>query len=557
MTNAEMIEAKGINLKNRTHGSVKVTCPECSEARKNKKDPCLSVDIDSGVWNCHNCGFKGRVLEKKHKQYVPPVARLEKLSSKALSWFEKDRNISNNTLLRFSITEAKEWMPQFESEAECICFNYFRGEDLVNIKFRGPKKSFKMAKDAELLFYNLNGIQDEDECVIVEGEIDCLTLYECGIYNAVSVPNGASKGSQKLEYLDNCWEQFKDKKKVILMVDADAADYSLRDELARRIGKEVCWRVEYPEGCKDANEVLVKYGKQAVTQMLELATPWPIEGVLTMEDLYDDVVNFYEHGYPLGIKMGLPEFDQLISFMPGQLTVVTGIPGSGKSEFIDLIMCLSARNHDWSWAVCSFENQPSSLHVTKLLEKFTGKAFGFRKNLEARIAIKDLEYGIFMVDKYFHFINISQVEVTLTALLSKAKELVVRKGIKGLLIDPWNYIEHKIPAGQTETQYVSECLTEIKTFALKTDVHVFLIAHPTKMPKDRTTGKYEVPTLYNISGSAHFFSKPDNGICVYRDFSTGLVDVHVQKVRYSWLGKVGNCSFKYDTETRQYKEVII
>lgn len=553
MTNAELLEQKGIDLKKHTSGSLKTTCPECTDTRKNKKDLCLSVDIDEGLWNCHHCSWKGRVFEKKSKQYLKPLPRIEKLSKVTLNYFETVRKISNNTLLRLGVTEAKEWMPSAESEVTCVCFNYYRGDDLVNIKFRGPNKSFKLAKDSELIFYNINAIENEDQCVIVEGEIDCLTLHECGIYNVVSVPNGASKGSQKLEYLDNCWEQFKDKKKVVLMVDGDAAGFALREELARRLGREICWRVEYPEGCKDANEVLLKHGKDAVVQMYQVATPWPIEGVLTMDDMYDDVVNFYENGYPPGVKMGLDEFDELISFMPGQLTVVTGIPGSGKSEFIDMVMCLSAKNHDWSWAVCSFENQPSSMHVTKLIEKFTGKAFPFRKNPEARVTVADVKYGIHLVDKFFHFININQVEVTLTALLAKAKELVVRKGIKGLLIDPWNYIEHKIPKGYTETQYISECLTEIKTFALKTDVHVFLIAHPTKMLKDRTTGKYEVPTLYSISGSAHFFNKPDNGICVYRDFISGLVDVHIQKVRYSWLGKVGNCSFQYDTQTRQYK----
>jgi twinkle protein len=555
MTNAELLQQQGIDLKKHTSGSIKTLCPECSTARKNKKDPSLSVDIDDGLWNCHHCGWKGRVFEKKLKEYVKPAPRLEKLSAKTLEYFEKNRKISNNTLLRLNVTEAIEWMPGIDAETTVICFNYYRGDELVNIKFRGAKKSFKMAKDAELIFYNLNAIEDQDECIIVEGEIDCLSLHEAGIYNSVSVPNGASKGVQKLEYLDNCWELFKTKKKVVLMVDADEAGMALREELARRIGKEVCWKVTMPEGCKDANEILVKYGTEVLQKTVESAIQWPIEGIYNMEDMAEDVINAYENGYPEGYKIGSHAFDKICSFMPGEMTIVTGIPGSGKSEFVDLIMCSLAKLHNWSWGICSFENQPSYLHVTKLLEKITGKAFAFRDDPNNRMDVHERNYGIYVVDKYFHFINISQVEVSLEGILDKAKELVTRKGIKGLMIDPWNYIEHKIPKGYTETQYISECLTAIKHFAFKYGIHIIVIAHPTKIQKDKSTGKYEVPTLYNISGSAHFFNKTDIGITVYRDFSSNLVDVYVQKMRSSWLGRVDFCSFQYNTFTRQYKPV--
>jgi twinkle protein len=555
MTNAELLEKEGIDLKKHTTGNVKTTCPKCQDTRKNKRDTSLSVEIDIGLWNCHHCGWKGKVYEKEVKEYVKPIPRLEKLSKTTLEYFEVTREISNNTLLVFKITESKEWFSQLEAEATCICFNYYRGDDLINIKFRGPKKSFRLAKDAELIFYNLNALEGKDECVIVEGEIDCLSLYEAGIYNGVSVPNGASKGSMNLKYLDHCYDDFQNMKKIVLMVDNDEAGLALREELARRLGKERCWRVEMPAGCKDANDILIKHGKDALKQVLEGAVQWPIEGVFTMDDMTDDVINVYENGYPQGYKINVKQFDDICSFMPGEMTIVTGIPGSGKSEFIDYIMCSLANFHQWGWAVCSFENQPSYLHVTKLLEKITGKSFAYRENPAYRMSVQERNYGIHVVDRYFHFINISQVDVTLDGILSKAKELVLRKGIKGLLIDPWNYIEHKIPKGHTETQYISECLTTIKDFARRYSVHVFLIAHPTKIMKDKSTGKYEIPTLYSISGSAHFFNKTDIGITVYRDFKTTSVDIYIQKMRSSWLGRVDFCSFTYDTYTRQYKPV--
>lgn len=489
------------------------------------------------------------------KEYAKPAARLEKCSKKVIDWFEQKRAITNNTLLRFNITEAREYMPQLKEEVDTICFNYYRNQELINIKFRGAKKSFKMAKNGELIFYNIDAIKDEYECIITEGEIDCMSLFECGIYNAVSVPNGAAvAGNQRLEYLDNCYGYFDNKSKVTLMVDNDAAGLKLRDELARRIGYDKCFIVDYPDGCKDANDVLVKKGKEDLTYIVENAKPYPIEGVVSMDDMYETVVDFYENGYPQGFSAGIGEFDRLLTFYPGQLTVVTGIPGSGKSEFVDWIMASLAKKSGWNWGICSFENPPE-FHVTKLAEKFVNKSFAFRKDPNDRMNTNEFGYAIGMIDKHFKFVNISMVDVTMDGLIAKATELVKRYGINGLLFDPWNCIEHKF-TGENETKYVLECLNKLIIFLDKYKVHGILVAHPTKLQKDKSTGKYEVPTLYNISGSAHFFNRTHNGFSIWRDFSTNMVDVHVQKVKWSWLGTPGVATYQFDTMTRMYKQMI-
>lgn len=539
----------------------------------------FTVNPAQHFYKCFGCGKSGDVfrfiIEHQHKTFVeaaeiiatrynitleyegikkayqPPTERLEKLSPKIIKYFE-DRGISNNTTLRFKLSEATEWMPKAEKEIPVICFNYYRNDQLVNIKFRGSGKDFKMSKGSELIFYNLDAIKNERSVVIVEGEIDAMTLHEAGVYNVVSVPNGAQSNG-KLEYLDNCWQYFEDKDTIFLMLDNDEPGQKLREELARRLGKNRCFKLEYPADCKDANEVMVKHGKEKILQMLSEAIEWPIEGILEMADMYPDVMEMYENGYPEGLKAGIEGFDEHLTFSGGQMTIVTGTPGSGKSEFIDYIMTKCAASNGWSFAVCSFENQPSALHVTKLCEKIAGKAFGFRKNPYARMSKEELENAIDVVNKYFFFININNVDVTLDGIIEKAKELVTRKGIKSLLIDPWNYIEHKIPAGYTETQYISEALTSLKSFAISFGVHVFLVAHPTKMKKEGQ--KYEIPTLYSISGSAHFFNKTDNGFTIVRDFQTNEVAVYIQKVRFSWMGKVGQVKFRYDTDKRQYQYV--
>ena len=558
MQNWELLEKIDINLHGKRMGTIKTQCPKCSDSRRNKKDPCLSVDIENGLYRCHHCDFHGKVFNKiPKKEYFTPLPRLEKLEKTTIDWFENIRKISNNTLLRFKVTDGKEWMPIAGSEVPVIYFNYYRDGKLVNTKFRGKGKDFKMVKGAELIFYNLDAIKDDKVVYITEGEIDTLSLYEAGVYNAVSVPNGASKGNQKLEYLDNCWELFEDKEQIVLFTDGDEAGYALREELARRLGKERCFKVRYPDGCKDANEILIKHGKEILKNVCENLIDFPIDGVLTVgEDLIDEIYHYWEHGYPMGVKCGIENLDPLLSFMEGQYTTWTGIPSSGKSEIIDNVMAKLTMVHGWKWGIASFENQPAAIHATKIMEKLGGGSFAFRKDPSHRLTQKQFEQGILTLNDNYTFINIPKVDVSLVGILEKFGELVKRKGIKGFVIDPWNYLEPLIPAGQTETQYVSDCLTKIKAFCIQYNCHLFLVAHPTKLKKE-ANGKYEIPTMYSISGSAHFFNKTDNGVAVYRDFETNIVHLFVQKVRYSWLGKVGHAEFNYNVDTRQYSPVNV
>ena len=531
----------------------KTICPNCSHTRRHKTDPCLSVDLKTGMFNCHNgCGFKGSaaMFEKPKKEYAKPLQRLEKLSPKLLKWFE-ERQISNNTLLRFGVTESKEWMPQFEKETPVICFNYMRGEEVVNIKFRGALKSFKMEKGAELIFYNLNALENEKECIICEGEIDCLSFYEAGFYNCVSVPNGANKGSQQLEYLDNCWQYFEKMEKIFVAVDADEAGESLKEELCRRLGKDRCLLVTYPEGCKDANEVLVKYGKDEVSNLISKSYSYPLECESTMDMMAATLMDYYKNGYPKGFKAGINGFDELLSFYPGQLTLVTGVPNSGKDEFINAVVAGLAVNHKQKTAIWGYE-EPSTITATKLIEKIYGKAFDFRKDASNRINESQFERGLLFVDEYFKLMDVDQMSADIDSILEAADRMVKRYGINNLVISPWNCIEMQMPNGMSETQYTAIALSKILSFIKLRNVHCFLIAHPTKIQKDKTTKKFEVPSLYSISGSAHFFNKTHNGITVYRDFETNVTDVYVQKCKWSWLGKLGFCSFTYDTLTRQY-----
>lgn len=550
----------------------KAKCPLHDE-----KTASFSVPNDNNFYKCFGCGKSGDVfslvmelnkisypealkfvankynieLDEIKSKYEKPIQRLEKIDTRLIEWFE-GRGISNNTLLRFGITQSIEWMPKANKETTTICFNYFQNNEIVNIKFRAAQKDFKLNKGSKLIFYNIDAIKDETTAVIVEGEIDCLSMYEAGIYNVISVPNGANaNGVINLQYLDNCISYFDKIEKVVIAVDSDAAGERLKAELARRLGKDRCQFLKYPADCKDANDVLVKYGKEKLKEVANNPIDFPIDGIITSESIEQDLLNFYENGYPKGTEIKIDGFNEHLRLADGQITIVTGSPGSGKSEFIDYIMATTSVTDNWKWGICSFENIPASFHATKIAEKLSGKSFDYRKDQNQRISKDELEFIIPHINYNFNFVNTGTADTTIDGILLKAAELVRKKGIKGFLIDPWNYIQHNIPIGQSETLYISDALTKIKMAAFKLGIHIFIVAHPAKLMKDKS-GNYEIPTLYSISGSAHFYNKADNGFTVYRNKELNTVEIHIQKVRNSWNGKVGVLEYTYDTFTRKY-----
>lgn len=535
-------------------GNVKVLCPACTPhhrkpANKNSKD--LSVNIAEGIWNCHNCGWKGTLKEREERNYQkPPVITLP-MSDKSISWF-KSRGIYENTLKHFYITDKMEWMPQTQGESNCILFPYIKNGEWVNVKYRDGKKNFKLTKDAELVIFNYDGIQGKKKVVIVEGEIDCLSVFQAGFSDVCSVPNGASKGNQKLDYIDNSWYAFTDAYEIIIATDNDEAGNSLKNELIRRLGRERCLTVDYPEGCKDFNEVLVNNGAKGVFDVINKAHPLPVEGIHRLTDFKDELENIYNFGYPKGKNTGYEDFDNLLNFSGGQLTVITGVPNSGKSAFLDQLMLKLSNRHDWRFGVCSFENQPITRHITNLAACLAGKTYHYRQGQERMNIEETAKVFHFLNDRFFWF-KMMDEDLTCDGILSRAKQLVKTHGINSLVIDPWNYMEHRRPNGVTETEYISGILTALCNFAKEYDVHVFLVAHPTKIKKNPVTNDFEIPTMYDISGSAHFFNKTDNGITVYRNRATNLVSVFVQKVRFFFNGKLGSCDFSYNVYTGQYK----
>ena len=428
------------------------------------------------------------------------------------------------------MTEGPEFMPQTGKSENTIQFNYFISDQLINVKYRDGRKNFKLYKGAEKIFYNINSIVGYDSCIIVEGEMDVLAMHEAGIKNVISVPNGATLNSNNLDYLDNCIDYFEDKEKVILAVDADEPGNALKQEFIRRLGAEICFLVDF-EDCKDANDYLVKYGSEKLRDAIHTSKPVPLEGVSTLRDIEDELQDFVKNGFKPGFQIGIENFDKIFSTYTSQFITVTGIPSSGKSDFVDQMCVGYNKNYGWKTAFASPENQPTFLHAHKLMRKVwmdmpsPGDIGGVMWNQVAD-----------HVNDNFYFIDMDKY--SLEAVLRKGAELVKRKGIKCLVIDPFNKVRDINANSDDVNRYTLEYLQKIEVFAKKFDVLVIVVAHPTKMYKGQD-GKIEEPTMYNIKGGGEWYDASYHGLLVHRDYEAKTVKAKVLKVKFQNLGENG------------------
>ena len=547
-----------VDTRGRVAGVIKTVCEQCRPTRRDKRDRSLRVNINTGHCHCYHCGAdfyvpddaleqrkaEERALRRKNavpQHFCRPAFDASKttLSEGLERWLVTTRCIPQEVISAMRFTEQEEFMPQSGKKERCLCFNYFEDGELANVKYRGESKHFKMVQGAELIPYNLDSVLDQPMCVVTEGELDAASVMAAGWKSVVSVPAGANAN---LTWLDRFVEShFEDKKCIYLAVDTDAAGLKLRGELLRRFGPERCRVVTYGEGCKDANEHLVKYGMSSLRIALEAAAEVPLEGVFTALDLKTELRALYENGFGSGADTGWEEMDKMCSYELDRSVYVTGIPGSGKSEWLDELVLRLCLRHGWKIAFFSPENTPITYHLRKLAEKLLARSFkpacGMTDELFERVT------G-FLAENVCH-ISL-QGDLTPDAVLAKCREVVARKGCRIFVFDPLNRFDHNPVPGQSETQYLSGFLNKLTQFTTQTHSLSFLVAHPRKMNRNPTTNVTPRPELYDINGSADFYNKADYGIVVERDDKVGVTRIHVDKVRFKAMGHKGVATFVYD-----------
>lgn len=552
----EFIEWKNIEH----NGRKRALCPNCSHTRtKNKKDRCLSINHDKGTAYCHHCeavSFRDDVQEETEKSYKLPVQtwrNYTNLSDKMVKYLES-RKISQATAIKLGWTEETYYQPAIQKKVTNLVFNTFEGETLVNKKYRSGSKNFTQSAGTKSIFYNINSAIGKEKVYIVEGEFDVAAMIEAGIKDVISVPNGANDND---EYWKTSEKYIKDVKHFVIAVDNDDKGKILRDKIAQRLGRFKCSYLEF-EG-KDANDDL-KAGKLLKTINNEIR--FPVSGTFKISDLYNGIIDLYKNGLPDTLypkSKYWQGFKDCYSVMRGQLSIGTGIPSHGKSNFTDDYVLNLINDYDLKASWFSPEHSPMSLYHTNLSEKVTGKNFWGKVQGEKvqRVTEDELQAYREWGNEKIYLTDCEAGELpTWDWLLKKFEEQMYSFGIDIFVIDAFNKV--LLPKGN-KLEQINIVLTKLTHFAQANNVIVFLVAHPTKMQKNQETGLYGVPTLYDVSGSADFRNQTHNGYTIYRHFYNEQLGIEAEteffnmKTKFSFQGEIGSSvKFKYCLENGRY-----
>ena len=546
---------ENIKLKNFQDGTQKTKCPQCQPPHKMSDNP-LSVTIkESGsvvVWNCHHCGFSGSKFEQdryryfkepKQKTYEKPIVNNQSYSDFMYEFFEA-RGISKSVVKEFKIFTDQDW----------ICFPYYNEKsEVTNIKYRKTNKMFKQTTNSKPSLYNYDNIYRSDTVIFCEGEIDVLSLAEAGFSNGTTLQNGAPKEA-KFNDNDARFQALKQNKllakKIILFLDNDESGKALHKELLHRFGKDSCWFVETPSGCKDANEVLMKHGKEKLKELINNAKPYPVEGLYTAYDYSKEIQELYDGNYIKPVEIGIQGLDDIYKIMTGTFHTITGIPNHGKSLFLDQILLSLAKTKNWKFAIFSPEHS-TQMHIRRLLQMYLQK--NFDENFDERMTKEDLEKGLDFINDHFYFIETREAVPSIELILSIAKSAIFKFGVKGLIIDPYNEINATRSSQKREDEHIRDFISLCKRFIRVHECILWVVAHPTKLPKS-TDGSYAPPTAYDISGASHWHNQSDAVLTIHRDFEDHTTKVITRKIREQDLyGKIGEKTFFYNYRTKNFE----
>lgn len=515
----------------------KLKCPNCiSIGKTNINDTCLSIELSSGLYNCHKCGWKGCVKPMERQQMevqykIPVKPNITNLTDEALKRFT-DRGINQEVLKKNKIASS--------SDGTAIIYPYLRNGSLINYKTRLLKeKKFFQAKEAEPIIYNYDRVYGKKEIIITEGEDDALSWEVAGYENHTTVNQGAPNENdtnvdRKLECITNCFEVFEQAETVYIAVDMDNNGIRLQKELIRRIGAEKCKIVDFSD-CKDANEYLVRYGAFELSQRLKIAKEVRIDGVFTLQDNFDSMINGFRHGVKRGETTYSEDIDKAWKWRTGEVTLWTGYQNEGKSLMLNQLALIKSFWDKDKFAVFSPENMPMDDFYNDLIEMYIGKTSD-PYYIDYQMSKADYLEAMSFIDKHF-FLIYPEDNFKLDTIFAKVEYLVRRYGIRHFIIDPYNTIEHLMNAGEREDLYISRFMARLKKFAVVNDISIHLVAHQLTARKNKEDGnRYFKPDLNNIKGGGTFADKADNVVFVWRpnraiDFRDTEVMFASQKIK--------------------------
>ena len=526
----------GIQLKG-NYSQQKTQCPNCVElGKENYKDACLSVNTSNGLYNCHKCGWSGKVgttltnIENIKMDYKKPQrTNLKNITDEGMQ-FLISRGITKEVISANKIVSSK--------DNGSIVFPYFKNEEMTNYKTRGlDGKRFTQSSGAEPIIYNYDRCVGKETIIICEGEMDSLSWEVAGITYHTSVNMGApNKGDKnidkKLECISNCYEVFENAKQIYIATDEDENGRILQKELIRRFGAEKSLLVDLSP-YKDANEVLLSEGVESLKNRLKSASSPQVEGIFQLSSVRESMLDGFHNGQERGTTTHVDAIDPAWTWRSGEVNIWTGYQNEGKSLFVNQLATLKAGIDGWKFAVFSPENFPLNDFYNDIIEMYVGKSSDpFHKNIQ----MSEEEYieGMDFCEKHFYMIY-PKKNFSLDSIFERTKYLVKTKGIRSLIIDPYNTIQHKMRSGEREDLYISRFMSELKRFAIEQNISIHLVAHQVTPQKD-DSGRYYKPDVNRIKGGGTFADKADNVMTIWRperalDFSDRNVVFASQKIK--------------------------
>lgn len=464
------------------------------------------------------------------KSYNKPTTHPNTISDNVVNYF-KSRLISKETLELLGVASLT------SNGKEYIAFNYYDTfRNHVNIKYRNveDKKDMRQLSNAKPSPYNACILNNAPYVLITEGEIDVASWVEAGVLFTISGQNGANDN-----WITDHYEELEKIDKIYLAVDNDEKGIAYKNAIARRFSKDKLYLVDYGQ-YKDANEVLLAEGVARLKELFEKAEPYPVEGISRVSEFMEDAFRFFVDGYPTTYIAGLKDLDNHYQLHLGDVTIVTGTPGAGKSNFVDYLAIQYAKKYNFPTAFYSGEKAPR-IHLTNLVYKYIEHS---RFTLDPKDSNDQKRFMDGVSFLHDHIFYLSEEDNKPDNLITKAIYLVRRFNIRILVIDNWTTMDTTNPEGIDTRDYYGLVLAKFTKFAKEYDCHVFLVVHPRKLNK-KDDGTYVMPTGYDLYSSSHFYNLTDNGISLRSN--DGYTDVQVWKIRHQeFVGKEGFFKIRFD-----------
>ena len=493
-------------------------CPYCQSIKD--KDT-FAINLDTGMFNCKrsSCSAHGNMLTL-HRDFgfslgsyadeyydraklYRTFPRMEKPTPKdpAIEYM-KSRSISKEICEKYHITVSK------DSDNILVFPFYDNKDDLIFIKYRKTDYDPEKDKNKEWCFTGAKPILfGMDQCnienktlIMTEGQIDSLSVAEVGIENAVSVPTGKNG----FTWVPYCWDWLQNFDTLIIFGDKEGDNITLLDDMASRFNglvKHV--RLEDYKDCKDANDILRKYGAEQVKACINNAIPVEIKEIKDILDVKKVNLADLEK-----FNTGIQKLNKIIGgFYMGQVILMTGEKGKGKSTLVSQFgtMAIKAGYNtffysgelmDWYFRNWLDLQIAGDRHINKIRNPYGDYDYSVDGNIYPNIEswyggrVKIYDNSIIEEDEH-------------DDLLTTVEKAITRYSCRVIFIDNlMTAMEDNISAdlNRQQTAFVRKLTRIAKRF----NVLIFLVAHP----KKNQSGKFNF-TNDDVAGSSNITNLVD------------------------------------------------